>query len=205
MKRPMMRLLCVSLLCSAPLQGAAAEAKRVSDRGGAFDFDAALFREKEVTVGAGQWALPGTLTLPAKEECCAVVLVHGWGPHNRDESFGPNRPFRDLAWGLASRGIAVLRATRRGRRSTGARSTGNVSPRMRKRWMTPSRRVTPARRPGSTRRRYTCSGTVSGDARPEDRRARREGRGDYRLRGREQTDRGGAALPRGVPSLPAGG
>jgi dienelactone hydrolase len=44
-----------------------------------------------------------------------VVLVHGSGPNDRDESIGPNRPFRDLAEGLASRGIAVLRYDKRTR------------------------------------------------------------------------------------------
>ena len=42
-----------------------------------------------------------------------MVLVHGSGPNDRDETIGPNRPFRDLAWGLASRGIAVLRYEKR--------------------------------------------------------------------------------------------
>jgi dienelactone hydrolase len=37
------------------------------------------------------------------------VLVHGSGPEDRDESIGPNKTFKDLALGLASRGIAVLR------------------------------------------------------------------------------------------------
>jgi fermentation-respiration switch protein FrsA (DUF1100 family) len=39
--------------------------------------------------------------------------VHGSGPHDGDETIGPNKPFRDLAWGLASRGIAVLRYDKR--------------------------------------------------------------------------------------------
>lgn len=43
----------------------------------------------------------------------AVVLVHGSGPHDRDETVGPNKPFRDLAHGLASRDIAVLRYEKR--------------------------------------------------------------------------------------------
>jgi hypothetical protein len=43
----------------------------------------------------------------------ALVLVHGSGPNNRDEELGPNKPFKDLAWGLASRGIAVLRYDKR--------------------------------------------------------------------------------------------
>jgi dienelactone hydrolase len=72
------------------------------------------FEEKEVLIGSGEWILPGTLTLPAgKENFPAVVLVHGSGPNDRDESIGPNKPFRDLAWGLASRGIVVLRYEKR--------------------------------------------------------------------------------------------
>ncbi|MBD2039613.1 alpha/beta hydrolase family protein [Microcoleus sp. FACHB-672] len=39
--------------------------------------------------------------------------MHGSGPNDRDKSVGPNKPFRDLAWGLASRGIAVLRYEKR--------------------------------------------------------------------------------------------
>ncbi len=45
----------------------------------------------------------------------AVVLVHGSGPQDRDETIGPNKPFRDLAWGLATYGIAVLRYEKRTR------------------------------------------------------------------------------------------
>ncbi len=74
------------------------------------------FREKEFIVGSGEWALPGTLTMPtgsASKPCPAVVLVHGSGPNDRDESVGGIKVFRDLAWGLASRGIAVLRYDKR--------------------------------------------------------------------------------------------
>jgi hypothetical protein len=42
-----------------------------------------------------------------------LVLVHGSGPNDRDEELGPNKPFKDLAWGLATRGIAVLRYDKR--------------------------------------------------------------------------------------------
>ncbi len=38
-----------------------------------------------------------------------AVLVHDSGPNDRDESLGPDKLFRDLAEGLASRGAAVLR------------------------------------------------------------------------------------------------
>ena len=73
-----------------------------------------LFREVDVTVGEGQWALPGTLTLPnGSGTFPGVVLVQGSGPSDRDETIGPNRIFRDLAWGLVSQGIAVLRYEKR--------------------------------------------------------------------------------------------
>lgn len=74
------------------------------------------FDEKEVTVGSGDWALPGTLSMPrGKGPFPAIALVHGSGPQDRDETIGPNKPFRDIAWGLASRGIAVLRYEKRTR------------------------------------------------------------------------------------------
>jgi dienelactone hydrolase len=72
------------------------------------------FTESKLTVGSGDWALPATLTLPKGEgPFPAVVLVHGSGPQDRDETIGPNKPFRDLAWGLASQGVAVLRYEKR--------------------------------------------------------------------------------------------
>jgi len=72
------------------------------------------FADSEVKVGTGEWQLPGTLAKPkGAGPFPAVVLVAGSGPHDRDESIGPNRPFRDLGWGLASRGIATLRFDKR--------------------------------------------------------------------------------------------
>jgi len=76
--------------------------------------DKQSFNESEVTVGSGEWKLPGTLTMPEGDgPFPAVILVHGSGPQDRNETIGPNRPFCDLAWGLASRGIAVLRYDKR--------------------------------------------------------------------------------------------
>ncbi len=72
------------------------------------------FHERAVTVGNDEWKLPGTLTLPnGAGPFAAVVLVQGSGPSDRDESMGAAKPFRDLAEGLASRGIAVLRYEKR--------------------------------------------------------------------------------------------
>jgi fermentation-respiration switch protein FrsA (DUF1100 family) len=74
------------------------------------------FRERSVTLGDDPYKLPGTLTVPAgKGPFPAVVLVHGTGPNDRDETVGAVKMFRDLAEGLASRGIVVLRYEKRTR------------------------------------------------------------------------------------------
>ncbi|MBA2890269.1 alpha/beta hydrolase family protein [Nonomuraea soli] len=66
--------------------------------------------EQEVVLDAGPLAVPGTLTLPSSGPAGAgAVLLSGGGPFDRDATVGPNKPLRDLAWGLASRGVAVLR------------------------------------------------------------------------------------------------
>lgn len=74
------------------------------------------FHERDFTVGSVEWRLPGTLTMPAEtggKSSPALVLVHGSGPNDRDQTLGAVKPFRDLAWGLASKGIAVLRYEKR--------------------------------------------------------------------------------------------
>jgi dienelactone hydrolase len=72
------------------------------------------FTEKPLELHDQGYTLPGTLTLPnGPGPFPAVVLVHGSGPHDQDETMGPNKPFKDIAWGLASRGIAVYRYTKR--------------------------------------------------------------------------------------------
>lgn len=72
------------------------------------------FTAIEITVGDDEWTLPGTLAMPKGDgPFPAVVLVHGSGPHDRDESLGGSKIFRDLAEGLSSRGIAVLRYVKR--------------------------------------------------------------------------------------------
>ncbi|WP_227998523.1 alpha/beta hydrolase family protein [Nocardia australiensis] len=70
----------------------------------------AAFDEQEVTVGSGELAVEGALTVPRGDgPYPAVVLLAGGGPFDREGTVGPNRIYRDIAWGLASRGIAVLR------------------------------------------------------------------------------------------------
>ena len=70
------------------------------------------FHSEDASVGG--YKLPGTLTIPnGKGPFPAVVLVHGSGPNDRDETVGANHVFKDLAEGLSSRGIIVLRYDKR--------------------------------------------------------------------------------------------
>jgi len=82
------------------------------------------FKEREVTVGEGDWKLPGTLAVPAGAgPFPAVALVHGSGANDRDETVGASKMFKDLAEGLASHGIVVLRYEKR-TRQYGAKMAG---------------------------------------------------------------------------------
>jgi dienelactone hydrolase len=72
------------------------------------------FTATAIEVHSGDWVLPGTLSLPkGAGPFPGVVLIAGSGPQDQDETIGPNKPFRDLAGGLASQGIAVLRYDKR--------------------------------------------------------------------------------------------
>jgi dienelactone hydrolase len=72
--------------------------------------DPDAFEEHDVTVGSGALAVAGTVTVPrGNGPWPGAVLLSGGGPFDRDATTGPNKPLKDLAWGLASRGVAVLR------------------------------------------------------------------------------------------------
>jgi dienelactone hydrolase len=67
-----------------------------------------------VSLGSGPLAVPGTLSLPHQPGPLpalvpALVLLGGSGPEDRNGSIGRSKPLKDLAWGLASGGVAVLR------------------------------------------------------------------------------------------------
>ena len=72
----------------------------------------------ELVVTTGNIRLPATLAAPqGTGPFPAIVLVHGSGPHDRDETVAVNAPFKDLAEGLAKRGVATLRYVKRTRQS----------------------------------------------------------------------------------------
>ena len=71
---------------------------------------------EQIVVGAdGEYPLNGLLTLPddVSAPVPAVVMVHGSGPSNMDEQVMKLTPFKDLAEGLAARGIASVRYDKR--------------------------------------------------------------------------------------------
>ncbi|MBB4941053.1 hypothetical protein FHR32_005430 [Streptosporangium album] len=72
--------------------------------------DPTRFAEHHVTVGDGPLAVSGTVSMPhGPGPRPGVVLLSGGGPFDRDATSGANKPLKDLAWGLAGRGVAVLR------------------------------------------------------------------------------------------------
>lgn len=58
-------------------------------------YDKTKMDERDITLGADGYKLPGTLTLPKRavgSDVCrvpCVILVHGSGPHDRDETIVP--------------------------------------------------------------------------------------------------------------------
>ena len=80
----------------------------------------ASFRDEKVTFGDSV-PLYGQLTIPeGPGPFSAVVLLHGTGPHDRDATFLGNKIFRDIAQGLATRGVVVLRYDKRTRTYAGS-------------------------------------------------------------------------------------
>lgn len=68
------------------------------------------FDEQEVTLAGGPQSVGGTMSLPlVPGPTPGLVLLAGSGPLDRDETIGRNKPLKDIAWGLASRGVAIVR------------------------------------------------------------------------------------------------
>lgn len=68
----------------------------------------------EQAIKIGSFELDGLLTMPnGVEDPPVVILVQGSGQSDMDESIGENKPFKDIAHGLAYNGIAVIRYNKR--------------------------------------------------------------------------------------------
>ncbi len=75
--------------------------------------DLPFLNTEEVTFG-DELKINGILTTPESEgPYPCVIMLSGSGPNDRDETIGPNKPFRDIAEGLAQKGIATLRFDKR--------------------------------------------------------------------------------------------
>jgi dienelactone hydrolase len=75
-----------------------------------------LFEEVPGEVRNGDVRLKSVLTVPKnKGRVPAVILVHGSGPNDKDETVGATKIFRDFAVGLSANGVAVLRYDKRTR------------------------------------------------------------------------------------------
>ncbi|PWS30740.1 alpha/beta hydrolase [Pedobacter paludis] len=76
--------------------------------------DTNLYTEKSVYVTSGKHQLAAIITTPKNvKNFPVVVMVHGSGPSDLDESVGVNKPFKDIAAGIAGKGIASLRYVKR--------------------------------------------------------------------------------------------
>ena len=76
--------------------------------------DTTLFHREPLLVETDTFRLRGELTTPNEPRIYpVVVMVQGSGPSDLDESIGPNKIFRDIAYGLSSNGIAVIRFDKR--------------------------------------------------------------------------------------------
>ncbi|KAF7179626.1 hypothetical protein CNMCM7691_008675 [Aspergillus felis] len=66
-----------------------------------------------LTLGKGLYRVAAELTLPASvktgQKYTCIVFIGGSGPMDKDSSIGALKPFKDMALGLASRGIASCR------------------------------------------------------------------------------------------------
>ncbi|HET9136826.1 MAG TPA: alpha/beta fold hydrolase [Candidatus Kapabacteria bacterium] len=70
--------------------------------------------EIPMVITSDTFKLAATLTIPkSANHPPIVVMVQGSGPQDRDESVHANKPFKDLAFGLAAHGIATLRYDKR--------------------------------------------------------------------------------------------
>lgn len=76
--------------------------------------DSTLYKEKSTYIQTPGHQLAAIITVPKDGNSFpVVVLVHGSGPNDMDETIGPNKPFKDIAAGLAANGIASVRYVKR--------------------------------------------------------------------------------------------
>ncbi|MES2688945.1 MAG: alpha/beta fold hydrolase [Bacteroidota bacterium] len=72
------------------------------------------FYELKLNIAAKGISNEGILSLPKNNvKPPLVIIVGGSGPTGMDANSGPNKPYKDLAWALASEGVATYRYNKR--------------------------------------------------------------------------------------------
>lgn len=72
------------------------------------------FYEIKIPFGPLGFENEAILTVPIQEKKYpCVIIIGGSGPIDKDATIGPNKIYKDFAWGLASKGIATLRFDKR--------------------------------------------------------------------------------------------
>lgn len=91
--------------------------------------DASRFGDEGAAIGNGGRSLPASVTTPIGEgPFPAVVLLPASGALDHDGTMGGTKVLRDIAWGLASRGVVTLRFDKRDPRAEGARGAKGAPP-----------------------------------------------------------------------------
>jgi dienelactone hydrolase len=76
--------------------------------------NASKFYEYKKVLPDPKFPTDAVLTIPAKgSNFPVVIIVGGSGATDKDLTIGPNRIYKDIAWGLGNNGIAVLRYDKR--------------------------------------------------------------------------------------------
>jgi dienelactone hydrolase len=72
------------------------------------------FYEVKTNLGKYPYYIEGVMSIPLKrEKPPCVIIIGGSGPTDKDGTNGSCKPYKDIAWGLASKGIAVFRFDKR--------------------------------------------------------------------------------------------
>jgi len=80
-------------------------------------------------VTVGDPPLTGTLTIPrGRGPFPAVVMLSGSGPEDQDETVADDKPFLDIARGLAAQGVATLRYDKRAYEYPGSIDLATITP-----------------------------------------------------------------------------
>lgn len=91
------------------------------------------FTEKQISFSSNGIDIPGTIMFPkeSKEKYPAIVLVHGSGPNDRDETIQSGslilKPFYELSKNLAENGFVVLRYDKRSYLANFDKSIKNIT------------------------------------------------------------------------------